>query len=269
VTPKLRRPSHATIVAYLALFVALGGTSAYAVNEWTGANIVDGTITGADIRGQPASGGSPAVGGSIQAHDLADGAIRTAKIANGQVNGDKVADSSLTGADVADTSLTGDDVQNGSISGADVDEFSLSAVPNAWAIDGHGIGDLVTGGGETINGRMDVSPGNSDLVDVGLGRVQLNCSTTGHYYLAYWHQSAAVGHMDVFWRNIDGVGHQRVVNLGAAAQLTPVTQRTDMVTVHAAWSSDWTPTDLVNIGVRWDADAGKCIAIYRSIWSLN
>lgn len=36
------------VVAYLALFMAMGGT-AYAVDEWTGANIVDGSLKGADI----------------------------------------------------------------------------------------------------------------------------------------------------------------------------------------------------------------------------
>lgn len=48
---KLRRhrPSHATVVAYLALFVALGG-SAYAVTMVTGKDIRNRSITKADIR---------------------------------------------------------------------------------------------------------------------------------------------------------------------------------------------------------------------------
>lgn len=44
----IRRPSHATIVAYLALFFAMGGT-AYAAAKWTGAEIVDGSLTGVDV----------------------------------------------------------------------------------------------------------------------------------------------------------------------------------------------------------------------------
>jgi hypothetical protein len=47
-----RRPgriSHATVVAYLALFVALGG-SAYAAATITGRDVVDRSLTGADIR---------------------------------------------------------------------------------------------------------------------------------------------------------------------------------------------------------------------------
>jgi hypothetical protein len=47
----LRKPtlSHTTVVAYLALFVALGGT-AYAAATITGADVVNGSLTGADLR---------------------------------------------------------------------------------------------------------------------------------------------------------------------------------------------------------------------------
>jgi len=258
VRSKLRRPSHATVVAYLALFVALGGT-AYAVNEWTGANIVDDTLTSADIKGKPASGGNPAVPGTIITHDIADGGIRAIDIAPDQIGSSRVSDETLTGVDVKNNTLTGDDVQ----------EFSLGTVPNANAVDGLDSEALVKGGGEVIKDRSDIDPGTIDTVDVGLGNVQLHCHTSGQYALFYYHQSATTGGMDVFWRNLDGVGYQRLVNLGPSAQLTPYTTRADLVTVHAGWTADWTPSDLVVISVRFDATANKCIAIYRSIWSLG
>jgi hypothetical protein len=44
-----RRPGHATIVAYLALFVALGG-SAVATTQITGKQIKNSTLTGRDIK---------------------------------------------------------------------------------------------------------------------------------------------------------------------------------------------------------------------------
>jgi hypothetical protein len=69
----VRRPSHGTVVAYLALFVALGGT-AYAANEWTGRNIVNGSIKRVDLGAN-------------------------------SVNGNKVANNSLKGADILESSL--------------------------------------------------------------------------------------------------------------------------------------------------------------------
>jgi hypothetical protein len=50
--PKLgnHRPSHATVVAYLALFVALGGSSYAAAIKVTGKNVKDSSLTGKDIK---------------------------------------------------------------------------------------------------------------------------------------------------------------------------------------------------------------------------
>ena len=42
----------------LALFLVLAGGTAYAVNEWTGANIVNESLTGADVRGSATTEGS-------------------------------------------------------------------------------------------------------------------------------------------------------------------------------------------------------------------
>jgi hypothetical protein len=47
--PRRKRINHTTVVAYLALFVALGG-SAYAAATITGADIVDRSLTGVDVR---------------------------------------------------------------------------------------------------------------------------------------------------------------------------------------------------------------------------
>jgi len=50
------RPSHATVVAYLALFVALGGT-AYAAATIGSGQIVDNSIRSVDVRNDSSSGG--------------------------------------------------------------------------------------------------------------------------------------------------------------------------------------------------------------------
>jgi hypothetical protein len=64
----LRPPSHATVVAYVALFFALSGT-AYAAAKFTSADIVDGSLTGADIAADSLTGEDIAPG-SIDAGDL-------------------------------------------------------------------------------------------------------------------------------------------------------------------------------------------------------
>ena len=46
----MRRLRHNTVVAYVALFAALGGGTAYAAATVTGSNVKDGTLTGKDIK---------------------------------------------------------------------------------------------------------------------------------------------------------------------------------------------------------------------------
>ena len=48
----VRRPSHTTVVAYLALFVAVGGGTAFAVvgaNQVNSASIIDGQVKNQDL----------------------------------------------------------------------------------------------------------------------------------------------------------------------------------------------------------------------------
>jgi hypothetical protein len=94
----LRRPSHATVVAYLALFVALGGSAMAAFVVSSNSQIGPNTIYGAN---KPTS-------------------------AN-----DNIVDGSITGRDVKTGSIFGSRIADGSVLGADVDESSLAQVPSA------------------------------------------------------------------------------------------------------------------------------------------
>ena len=73
-----KRPSPATVIAVLALFVALGGTATAAGILITGKQIKDGTVKGADI---------------------GNGSVATADVKNGSLTGLDVRDKSLTPAD--------------------------------------------------------------------------------------------------------------------------------------------------------------------------
>jgi hypothetical protein len=78
------RPSHATLIAYVALFVALGGTALGAVVITSNSQVAKNTISG---HRPPAGKHSNLIGGSV--------------------NGQDVADNSLTGGDISEGSLTG------------------------------------------------------------------------------------------------------------------------------------------------------------------
>ena len=96
-----RHFTYANVVASLALFLALGGGAAWAANEFSGANIRDETLTGADVKGRTG------VEGTLTGLDLKGGSVKGADIATGTISGRRVADDSLKGADIDESSLAG------------------------------------------------------------------------------------------------------------------------------------------------------------------
>ncbi len=101
---KMRRPGQATVVAWLALFVALGGGAIAASN--LGKNTV----------------------GKKQ---LRKNAVTTPKIKKNAVTTAKVRNQAITGPKVKDGSLTGTQVKDGSLTGAKVNASTLGTVPTA------------------------------------------------------------------------------------------------------------------------------------------
>lgn len=94
------RPSHATVVAYVALFVALGTGGAWAA----------ATIGPQDIKDN-----------AIHTRHIRDSAVKTKKIAQGAVTTSRMADGAVTGAKAGTDTLTGDNI----------DESTLGQVPSA------------------------------------------------------------------------------------------------------------------------------------------
>jgi hypothetical protein len=91
-----RRPRHGTVVAYLALFLALGGTGAYAI---------DGSLPG-----QNTVGSADIINSEVQSADIKDANLTTADIRAGAVTSGKIEDGGVRGVDVEDDSLTGADI---------------------------------------------------------------------------------------------------------------------------------------------------------------
>src|SRR5437588_5725030 len=96
----LRQPFRSTVVAYLALFFAVSGGTAFAfvrANQVTSASIVDGTVNTIDMHE-----------GAVRSSTIKDGAVNTFDIHRGAITGAKVAPNSLTGAKINESSLAFD-----------------------------------------------------------------------------------------------------------------------------------------------------------------
>jgi hypothetical protein len=122
--------TYANVVATIALFIAVGGASAFAATQLkknsVGANQLKAkAVTEAKIKKEAVTGEKVKVG-SLTGANIAAGSIATANLADGSVNSAKVLDKSLTGTDVAPNSLTG----------TNINASTLGEVPNAAKLGG-------------------------------------------------------------------------------------------------------------------------------------
>jgi hypothetical protein len=99
-----RRPSHATVVAYLALFVALATGSAWAAATIGSNDIKNNAILTRHIKNGAVTTSKLATG-AVRTAKLATGAVRTARLANGAVTGNKVGADTLTGTNIDESTL--------------------------------------------------------------------------------------------------------------------------------------------------------------------
>jgi hypothetical protein len=171
---KLRsyRPGHATVVAYLALFVALGGSS-YAALSVGSSNIRDGSIRSVDIgTGQVRSAnilnndvqGIDIANGTIRSQDVQDHSLLAGDFAPGQLPQGPQGAQGLKG-DTGDPGKDGKDGTNGTNGATNVRKV-IASPPTSVEADKNGSssapcdqpGEHVTGGGYIIYlGSTDVS----------------------------------------------------------------------------------------------------------------
>jgi hypothetical protein len=101
---RIPRPSVALVVAFVALFAALGGTG-YAALKFTGKNIVNGTVTGADIENKSLAG-KELKPNTLGGKQIKESALGTVPEATHALNAD-VATSAQTAAKAADADAVG------------------------------------------------------------------------------------------------------------------------------------------------------------------
>lgn len=165
ITGRLHRPRHATVVAYVAAFLALTTGGAWAAakvgskgiknNAIHSRHIANGSIRARDLH-KGAVTGSKIAANAVTATKIAANAVTATQIAANSVSGAKVADGSLSGTDLADGSVgttklgdasvtngklapdavTSDKVANNSLTGNDIDESTLGQVPDSARVGG-------------------------------------------------------------------------------------------------------------------------------------
>jgi hypothetical protein len=133
---KLRRPSVPTIIALLALFVALGGPAQaqrfingklLRKGSVTSRAVKDHTVQVRDIKKSAVRALKGTPNNSVTEAKLANGAVTPGKIAGGAVSSPAIADRGVLGVDLAPSSVGAAALVDGSITGAKIGDGSLAA----------------------------------------------------------------------------------------------------------------------------------------------
>ena len=188
---RLRAPSPALVIAVIALFVALGGTTYAATslpknsvgskqlkkNAVTSKKIKNGSVTSGKIAGGAVTGskiGAGAVGGS----NIASGAVGTGNIAANAVTTGQIADNAVTSGQIAAGAVGNDQLGNGSVSAAKLGSFTVRSAS----------GDIATGSSGLV-----LSACNAGERLIGIGYLWSTQNATLHVQDEfYFLQSAAV-----------------------------------------------------------------------------
>lgn len=118
------------VVAYVALFFALAGGTAFALdgsNTVFSDDIVNGEVASPDVKD-----------GSLGAVDIREQSIGTNKLKDNSAASIDIADGSLGAADLADGSVGTAEVVDNSLTGGDINESSLDLASEDW----HTVGGL-------------------------------------------------------------------------------------------------------------------------------
>lgn len=115
------RPSPSMIVACVALFVALGGTSIAAVSQLAANSVGTAQLkNNAVVTAKIKSGG-------VGASDIASNAVQTAKIKNSAVTAPKIGAGAITNAKLADNAVNSAKVEDGSLAASDLAAGTIPA----------------------------------------------------------------------------------------------------------------------------------------------
>jgi hypothetical protein len=124
-----KRLSYANVVSTIALFMAIGGATAYAVQQLPPKSIGakqlrPGAVTADKIRKH-----------AVTAPKIEAGAIKSGKIAGGAVKEAKLANAAVTNPKLANGAITTEKIGPEAVGGPQANESTFSQVPSAHAAD--------------------------------------------------------------------------------------------------------------------------------------
>ncbi|HEX2097383.1 MAG TPA: hypothetical protein VHF50_08455 [Solirubrobacterales bacterium] len=168
-----RHLTYANVMSSLAVFLILGGATAFAAVKKIGAN---------EIKANSIKTGK-IVKEAVTAGKIKNGAVIEGKIGDGAVTTNKLADNAVTAPKIAKDAVTTEKILNDAVTGEKVKESTLGQVPsaanavnavNAQRLGGKALNDLVMWAFVNGNGSLLRSSGGVTSSRVGTGSYNVN-----------------------------------------------------------------------------------------------
>ena len=146
--------TYANVISTLALFLAVGGATAYAVSQLPKATVGarqlrPGAVTANKLRKN-----------AVTAPKIKALAVKNGKLAAAAVSEPKLADGAVTGSKLANGSVTTAKIAADAVTGAQVDESGLGQVPSARVAETAGFAasaeTVASENGSSVNSRLCV-----------------------------------------------------------------------------------------------------------------
>jgi hypothetical protein len=145
-----KRLTYANVMSSLAVFLVLGGATAFAATKIGSNEIKANAITTGKIKKEAVTEGKIKAGGvgnsrlgngsvtgnklaanAVGTAALADGAVTSPKLGDGAVSNQKLANNAVTEGKIANDAVTGAKVKDGSLTGSDINQGTLNSVKAA------------------------------------------------------------------------------------------------------------------------------------------
>ena len=203
-----RRPSFATAVALLALFIALGGPAEaqrlLGKGDVTSREVKDRSLRTRDLARGTVRELTGTRNNSITEAKLANGSVTPGKLAPGSVGTTALADNSVTATDLMNNSITGGQIADGALQAQDIARFygrfriQVPAVNSGTCWSGEPAGLAPELAGANISQDLVLVTPDSSWPEDKLGFTVRNSANTSRFVLAGCNRTAPGNNQPAF-----------------------------------------------------------------------
>jgi hypothetical protein len=115
-----KRLTYANVMSSIAVFLILGGATAFAAKKIGSSELAGNAVTTGKIKKE-----------AVTRAKLKNASVDASKLANGAVTNTKIADNAVTTTKIADNAITTSKIANDAVTGTKVNELTLGEVPKA------------------------------------------------------------------------------------------------------------------------------------------